>query len=76
MSFAWGRDDGWRHHGGYRERGYIDHVIPPPFYLSTPRYYYVPLRRDYDHPRHYYGRHYGFRQPVVVPQQYGYRPHY
>ncbi len=81
-SFAWGRDGGWRHHGDFRERGYIDNDIRTPLiiagaalgiagaiaYNAAPGPYYAPPRTYYEQPRSYYGPQPYMVQPQVIMQ--------
>jgi hypothetical protein len=75
MCFAWDRDNGWRHHGGYRERSYVEHIRPSPFYMTIPKPYYTSPREYGEQPRGYYGHRYQIQQPVIIPYQYRYRSH-
>ena len=89
LSFAWGHDERWEHHGGFRGHGFGGAV---PFivagaalgvagaiaYNSTPGPYYAPPRTYYEQPRTYYAPQPYVVQPQVVmpPQPYPYRPYY
>ena len=80
MSFAWDRDDGWRHGGGwnYHTRGfdYAPAIIAGAaiaagaYSYSNTRPYYAPPRVYYEQPRNYYYA----PQPYAVQPQYYQQP--
>jgi hypothetical protein len=88
LSFAWGHDERWEHHGGFRGHGFGEAV---PFivagaalgvagaiaYNSSPGPYYAPPRTYYAPQPYVVQPQVIMQAPVVMPPQpYPYRPYY
>jgi hypothetical protein len=76
MSFAWDRDDGWRHHdgyrGGYREEGFVGHhAVRTPYVIAgialgtAGAIAYSSTQRPY---YEYSTRPYYAPQPIIIQQ--------
>jgi hypothetical protein len=82
LSFAWGHDERWEHHGGFRGHGFVESVVRAPFivagaalgaagaiaYNAIPGPYYAPPRTYYEQPRTYYAPQPYVVQPQVIMQ--------